>query len=263
MDIKNLFKKLFVLGVIISCVVTLSGCMDLGDFENEQDYYNSFGDVILVYEDTTTIDKNVCTKQYSVRDYFYNKNTSDNFSYGDPLDDESDANKDIPKLQYIYLALPIKKDFEIDSFALFMNTNEDVYVDINLYLVDTLPNNGTFSNIKVKGDMDYNYMVDEDGEFVLDEYGNKTFDYDSPILYDDPSVENLVSSQSFYCAKDEWESFTIDNWETKEGREGSLLVCAGQYLLIKIDNNSGDNPQVENLVSFKMTNMLVRAFNIK
>ena len=96
MRIKIFLKKLVTIGVTAIFAFMLVGCFDLGIFEDEQTYYSVFGDVILVYQNPNVAEKDIENKDYSVKDYFYNKNTGENFGYGDPKDEESDEGKDIP-----------------------------------------------------------------------------------------------------------------------------------------------------------------------
>ena len=47
--------------------VAICGCDDLGAFEDTEEYYASFGDIVLLNEDSK--------EGYDVEEYFYNKET--------------------------------------------------------------------------------------------------------------------------------------------------------------------------------------------
>lgn len=252
MLIKIFLKKVIPLIVAVVMAVTLTGCFDLGDFESEEDYYNSFGDVRLVYQNPESTDKDVDTEDYSVRDYFYNGNTGNDFEYGDPDDDESDEGKDIPSLPYVYMALPIEDDVEIDSIALFFKSSVSGLLKIELYLVDVLPNDGDFTNVKLFGDPERQKKLDENGDPVLDEEGNPILE---PVVYDDPSQEKLVASENVYLNAEVWDSMLVDRF----AGENTLQVKDKQFILLKFVNNGGFKAEDDLSIPFKTTNLLVRA----
>ena len=245
---KALKKTLF---LILSLVIafSISGCFDLGSFENDEDYYDTFGEVRLVYFDNDQVQ----TKDYSVRDYFYNNNTVEDFVYGDPTDDEEDVGKDIPLLPYVYLAVQINKSLQLDSFSLYMQ-GSTVNASLSMFLVDELPDGGDFTDIRNCGDPEYSQKEDEGGNLVFDEEGNPVYDENKPISYSDPTNDSLVAQTSISVSPF-WDSFTIS---TFNGGLDFLEVESGQYLLLRVNNNSGMGNKQEQ-VELKVINMLVRA----
>lgn len=249
---KIFLKRVFPLIVAVLTAVTFTGCFDLGEFESEEDYYNSFGDVRLVYQNPESTDKDVKTCDYSVRDYFYNSKTGNDFEYGDPDDDQPDEGKDIPSLPYVYMALPIKDDFVLDSIALYFKSSVKGLLKIELYLVDTLPSGGNFTNVKLFGDPERQEKLDENGDPVLDEEGNPVLE---PVVYDDPSQEKLIASESVYLNAEVWDSMLVDRFADAN----TLQVKDNQFILLKFVNNGGFKAEDDLSIPFKTTNLLVRA----
>jgi hypothetical protein len=124
MRIKIFLKRLVSISVSAILAVTLVGCFDLGDYSDEAAYYEAFGDVKLVYQNPTVVEKDVENEDYSIKDYFYNKNTGEDFAYGDPKDDDPDEGKDIPQLPYLYMAIPAERNLKIESLALYFNAQQ-------------------------------------------------------------------------------------------------------------------------------------------
>lgn len=252
MRTKIFLKKATCLLVTAFMAVTAGACFDLGDYEDEEEYYNSFGDVKLVYQKVDVLEKDIQSKEYDVRDYFYNKNTGENFEYGDPKDDEPDEGKTIPQYAYVYMAVPFEDDVDMDSFALFFNATTTASLRIAFYVVDDLPGDGAFSNIKLFGDPETQEKKDDEGNTVYDDQGNPVME---TIVYDDPPETCLVTEQSVRLQENVWDSIVVESW--KSGR--SVSVKDGQYLLMKFINNSGARGVEELPVCFRVTNMLVRA----
>ena len=64
MTSNKVIKSLFVLCITAILWVALCGCEDLGTYEDTEEYYSSFGDVVLI--GGTTRDED----EYSVSKYF-------------------------------------------------------------------------------------------------------------------------------------------------------------------------------------------------
>lgn len=249
MRIKSLSKKLFSVLVAAVMAVTLTGCFDLGEFNDEEEYYDSFGEIRLVYQNPESVEKDVEESKYGVRDYFYNKKTGEEFGYGDPEDDEPDEGKDIPRLNYVYMAIPVKRSFNMESFALYFNAVQTGNLKITVFLVNSLPD---FDNIRLLNDPEYQQKLDGDGNPVTDEDGNPVYE---AVKYSDPSDDKRVCVTTLHTDSDRWEAIVVSRWNGNS----VLSVSAGQYLLLRFDNNSGYNSGEEPAIAFRMTNMLVRA----
>ena len=241
MRIKIFLKKLISLCVAVFISATCVGCFDLGDFKNEAEYYDSFGDVGLVYQDPDTDEKSVEEDEYSIQDYFYNKNTGKSFSYGDPEDEEPDEGKDIPQLPYAYMSIPVERDLKMESLGLYFNTTQTCTFEVVLYLVDDLPD---FSNIWLLGEPEYQQKEDDKGEMV-----------NQKIEYSDPDDSKIVARASVQAKAGEWVSILVKDWNSGK----RLEIKESQYLLLRFANNCGISTQKDSLVSFRTTNLLLRA----
>jgi hypothetical protein len=244
MRINIFLKKLLSIGVAVIFAVALVGCFDLGDFSDESAYYESFGDVRLVYQNPNSDKKDIKSKDYSIEDYFYNKNTGENFTYGDPNDEESDEGKDIPQLSYVYMAIPIEQDLSLESLALYFNAIQTCSLEVFFYVVDDLPNGGDFKNIRLLGDPEYQPKTGENGETIYEK-----------IEYSDPSDDLMVAKVTMQVKTGKWDSLIVNKWNSVN----SLEIKDGQYLLLRFVNNSGANTGEKPSVAFRVTNLLIRA----
>lgn len=256
MRIKNL-RFFGALAVLVALTFALSGCFDLGDFEDEEDYYACFGDVGLIAQDEKKND-------YSLKDYFFNKESVNDFG----------GNIVLPSA-YIYLVLPLNKDMEIDSFSLYLCAESEAKIRYSLFLCDSVP-----SNICRYDEFLYQIEEDEEGNPRYDGQGNPVFvqekDGDgnlvynedgSPkyveIVYDDPPASEAVSSGEVDVKEGGWCSFTASQWTTAGGSAKTLSVVSGEYMLVRFENNSGlGKKDGEEKVSFKTTNLMVRALGV-
>lgn len=244
MRINNFLKKLVSIGVAAILAVTLAGCFDLGDFNDEAAYYAAFGDVKMVYQNANAVEKDIQNEDYSVKDYFYNKNTGKNFTYGDPKDEESDEGKDIPQLPYVYMAIPLQEDLSIDSVALYFNARQACSLEVFFYVVDDLPDEGDFTNIWLFGEPEYQPKAGENGETIQEK-----------IEYSDPS-DNLIVARATLQVKDgKWAPLIVDNFD----KGNTLEMKKEQFLLLRFVNNSGANTTGKLPVQFRVTNLLIRA----
>ena len=252
MRIKIFLKKLVSISVAALLSATLVGCFDLGDFSDESAYYDAFGDVGLVYQNPNVIEKAVEQEEYSVKDYFYNKNTGEDFTYGDPKDDESDEGKDIPQLSYLYMAIPVQENLNVDSFALYFNAKQTCNLEVFFYVVDELPDDGNFTNIQLLGDPEYQQKLDEEGNPMLDLNGEEIYE---KVVYSDPDDSLLVANATAHVRNDAWVSMLVDSWNGKN----TIEVKKSQYLLLRFINNGGASTGENPTVAFRVTNLLIRA----
>ena len=116
----NRFKKI-ILAFSILLIFTLVGCADLGDFENIQDYYNSFGEITLSVsnDDHST---------YTVED-FYNEESQEDFT------------TIVEMNEYVYFSVEVSKTMEVDTFSMFFLGQTKETLSISIFVVDSIPTN--------------------------------------------------------------------------------------------------------------------------
>lgn len=247
-----MFKKLLSLFLALltaaTATVALSGCDDLGAYENESEYYSSFGAINLI--EGFSRDKN----EYSVEEYFYNKESRERFL----VSEDRSTYKGVPISDYVYMAIPVKRDMVLDSIALYMKSDVEQTVYLSVFITSRIP-----SEWQGIGDPDKETVI-EDGVEVEKE-----------IEYDDPDHTSSVANAVVRLDGKKWGSFLIDEFATGGGSSKSVKVSNGQYILIQFRNNSGDRVFDEKSgalvdritqtaiekAEFTMTNLLVRALD--
>ena len=250
MRIKIFLKKLVAIGVAVLWTVTLVGCFDLGDYSDESAYYAAFGDVRLVYQEPDAKEKDIDYEDYSVQDYFYNKNTGEDFAYGDPKDSDPDEGKDIPQMPYLYMAIPVERDLKVESFVLYFNAQQSCALEVYFYVVDELPDGGDFTNVRLLGEPEYQQKLDDDGNPMTDDKGEPIYE---KIAYSDPDESSMVGKATTQVQGGKWKDLLMDNWNT-----GNVVqIKESQYLLLRIVNNGGAGTGTS--VAFRVTNLLIRA----
>ena len=264
------FKKI-VSAAIALCItailgIALCGCEDLGEYDDTQEYYNSFGDIILIDETSR--------EGYSVADYFYNKESREDFLEGD-----DGAYKGVEHSDYVYVAIPFRSDIEMDTFALYIHSREDVAVYINVFVID-----------EVKIPSDWKKLSDNEvnsagtgnevnpagtGEATDGESGDDTQQQNK--VYDDPDPETRIGEITVFLKKENWDSFALDRFDVNGASQNSIEIKNGQCILLQIRNNSGVrifdkekqcyvDPQTGlelQKAEVTMTNLLIRALDIK
>ena len=116
----NRLKKI-VLAFSILLIFTFVGCADLGDFEDIQDYYNSFGEITLslTNEDEPT---------FSVED-FYNEESQEDFT------------TIVEMNEYVYFSVEVSKTMEVDTFSMFFLGQTNETLSMSIFVVDSIPTN--------------------------------------------------------------------------------------------------------------------------
>ena len=242
-------KKLVSIGVAAVLAATAVGCFDLGEFSDEEAYYDAFGDVQLVYQNPSAAEKDVESEDYSIKDYFYNKNTGEDFTYGDPKDEESDEGKDIPQLPYVYMAIPVEQDMKVESLALYFNALGTCALDISFYVVAELPDGGDFTNVRIFGEPEYRQIFDDDGNPL---YENNEPLYEK-IEYSDPDDSLLVGKTNIHLKEGDWVACVMENWSSGDVVE----IKESQYLLLRFVNNCAADADTIS-VAFRVTSLLIR-----
>ncbi len=247
MTFKKSVSTCIAICLMATLVVAMSGCDDLGAYEDTEEYYSAFGDVVMI--GGTTED----TEEYSVEKYFYNKESRENF-----LNGEDGAYKGVAYSDYVYVAIPFESTIDIDTFSLYVQSQNNVTVYINVFVTDYIP-----SNWKSMADNEINH--EGTGE-------------SSPTPeYDDPDPETRVGEITVHLKNGKWSSFLLDSFRVNGMTQKSMQIKDGQYILLQIRNNSGvrvfdeaqqvlvdpqtglELPKAE----ITMTNLLIRALEIK
>lgn len=236
MPIKN-FQRVAALA-LTSSMIFLSGCFDLGDYEDEEEYYATFGDVGL-------ISQSGIPTYYSIKDYFFNEESVNDFD-GDI----------VPAEEYIYLTFRANEALRLDSLALFVYTESGETIHYSVFISQSLP-----VNIRAYDAPAYEQETDENGNPLYKEDGTPVM---KEIEYGDPSVEDAVSVGTLYATGKEWSSFTVDYWKTSSSSSSKEIdVSNGEYILVRFENNSGGGRDAGyGRVSFRTTNLLVRSFSV-
>ena len=198
--------------------IALCGCEDLGAYSSTEDYYASFGDVILIGGNAEN------GKKYSVEDYFYNEESRQDFLTG-----EDGAYKGIEQSDYVYVAIPLNRDLKMDSLAMYLQAQDDVTLYINVYVTDKTPTN--WKKLDEAG-AENGASVERFEDTLNDTEGGAQD-------YDDPDPQTRVGDITLYLKDGKWNSFTLDNFKVDGLFEKSIQLKSGQYILLQIRNNSG------------------------
>ena len=230
MTFKKIVSTCLALCIMAALAVAMIGCDDLGDFEDTNEYYDSFGNITLISGTTKE------EKDYSVEKYFYNEDSREDFLKGEERIAYSD---------YVYMAIPFNSDIDMDTLALYLQTQNDVTVYINAYVV----NKSEWDTIRDNDDNSEN----------------------NGKVYDNPNTK--IGEASVHLKNGKWNSFAIDVFKTNAGSQKSIQIKSGQYVLLQFKNNCvEDNKQAYvdpdtglelPKAEITMTNLLIRALEVK
>ena len=257
MTFKRIVKASAALCIAAILVIAACGCEDLGAYENVDEYYSAFGDIVLI--DGATKEEN----EYSVERYFYNKESREDFLRG-----EDGAYKGVPYGDYVYLAIPFESNINMDTLALFIQSRNDVTVYINVFVSDKIPTNW-------RAIADNQVNIDGSGNTLEKEAGAEA--QSTEAVYDDPDPDTRIGEITVHLKNGKWSSFVLDYFKINGETQKSIRINDGQYILLQIRNNSGvrvfdekenvfvdpdtglDLPSAE----ITMTNLLIRALEVQ
>ena len=211
--------------------IALCGCEDLGAYESTEDYYASFGEVVFL--GGTAKDG----KSYSVKDYFYNEKSREDF-----LTDENGVYSGVEHSDYVYVAIPLNKDIKMDSLAMYLQAKEDVTLYVNVYITDTIPKNWKKTEEIDAGGEESAKGSDEAFEYSSVESLAESTEGEAgedEKTYDDPDPQTRVGEVAVYLKGGVWNSFTLNSFNVSGTLEKSIHLKSGQYILLQIRNNSG------------------------
>ena len=257
MRFKSIFKAFVAICMAAIILIAACGCEDLGAYENTEEYYSSFGDIVLI--DGTTKNRT----EYSVETYFYNKESREDFLRG-----EDGAYKGVEYAEYVYMAIPFESSIDMDTLALFIQSKADVTVYISVFISDKIP-----TNWKAVADN----VINQDGSNDVLAEGAENESQNTEKVYDDPDSETRIGEVSVHLKNGKWNSFVLDVFKIGGKTQNSIQINDGQYILLQIRNNSGvrvfneeKQAYVDGLTGIElpkaeitMTNLLIRALDVK
>ena len=253
--------------------IAVCGCDDLGAYSDTEEYYDSFDDIIFIGGAAGS------GKEYSVEEYFYNKDSRDDFLTG-----EDGTYSGVEHSDYVYVAIPLNKCIQMDSLAMYLQAKNDVALYINVYVVDEdeIPTNWK----EIEGS---DISGDESAEVTEENLESKTEKALGTLSetetetegeadeYDDPDPKSRIGEITVHLKGGKWNSFVLDFFRVNDKVEKSIHVEKGQCILLQIRNNGGVrvfddknnvyvDPQtglVLEKAEITMTNLLVRALNLE
>ena len=256
-----MISKKIVRACVVCCItailgIAVCGCDDLGEYGNTEEYYDSFGDIVLI-DGTSREDE-----EYSVKDYFYNKESRENFLAG-----KDGAYKGVVHGDYVYMAIPFENSIDMDTIALYMQSKEAGTVYINVFVTNKIPSAWkAIADLSAQNDQSGNPSDAGSGDGTNEE---KT--------YDDPDPETRIGEVAVHLEAGKWGSFALDVFTVNGKTQKSIQIEDGQYILLQIRNNSGvrvfdeekqayvDSQTGLELqqVEFTATNLLIRALKVQ
>ena len=204
---KHNIKAIFCALVCVLLCFSACGCFpDLGEIENETDYKAKFSSVEFVKSDLYHAEKSITD--------LYNSKAVD-FSAEDFVC-PTESNR------YKYMAVFAGEDVEVSEFALYLCSETDVVMHINVYSADGLP------GIIALG-------TDDDKETYIDP---DTGDEKTRLkTFDEPNSTDALASVTVSLKANEWNSFSITKWLVNTQNLGSVSIEKGKCLLFQFANN--------------------------
>ena len=100
----------------------------------------------------------------------------------------------------------------------------------------------------------YQEKLDANNNPVYDENGNVVY---QSIVYSDPDESKMIAKVTVHLRQNTWNSFTASGWTG-----GSTVeVKESQYILLRFTNNGGASSGDKLPISFRTTNLLIRALS--
>ena len=238
------FFSRIVLCILAIPAVALCGCDDLGEYVDVDEYYACFGEVVLIDGITEK------SSPHLIKDDFYNEESRENF-----LVDDNGEYHGADHGNYVYMAIPLNKDLNVDSIALFLQSmeDEDVTLYINVYVTSTIPEN-------------WKSLADSatEQEGTDGESGEKT-----EVEYDDPTPDLRIGEITVRLKPGKWSSFVLDSFTSGGASKNSIQINDDQIILLQFRNNSGVRDTVGQTLTelrtakITMTNLLIRALDVE
>ncbi len=222
----------FAICLVVCCV--LVGCSpNLGNIENEEDFYKKFPSVKFVGSNLEVVEKE--------SKYLYNESAVNDFNHKDfesPI--ESDA--------YKYMAVVVGENVSVEEFAIYVRSDADVIFSVYAY-AKSLP-----QTIATGGESDFETYTDKDGN-------EKT----RLKEFDEPKNSDAVASKTVSLKKGEWTALYIRSFDALGSGKSALQLQEGSCLLFQFANNCVAYDQEGNLIeneypsaNVSFTAMLIR-----
>jgi hypothetical protein len=168
----------------------------------------------------------------------------------------------------VYIAIPLESGINMDTLALYVQSQNDVTLYINAYVTDRIP-----TDWKAIED---NVINSEQPDGATDEESGEETEKTEKV-YDDPDPKTRIGEIAVHLKSGKWGSFVLDVFRVGETTQKSIEINKGQYILLQIRNNSGVRVFDESQQMFvdpqtmlelqkadiTATNLLIRALNIK
>ena len=153
------------------------------------------------YSAVKLIGSDSSVENYSMSD-FYSKDTVNKFDC--PIAAEN-------RSEYAYVVISVGRNLKLGEVDVFFDSDKDVDLSVTFFVSDDYPT-------KI-----YN---GEEGRYDADEC-------------DEPEDDALVGNASAKLTKNKWKSIRLERWTDPScGTAKRLSVAAGQYLILRIDNNT-------------------------
>ena len=207
-------------------VIALCGCDDLGEYEDTAEYYDSFGSIVLINGATGK------EESFDVAEHFYNEESRDNFVTG------------VLHAPYVYMAIPFKRDIDMDSLALYLHSDLDATLEISFYLTNEIPS------------MKSEEESQKEGKFNI------------------PPKTAWIGDKTVHLKEGKWGSFVLETFSVMGESQKSIQIDSNEnkYVVLLFKNNNlplisdeenNTNSEAESQgASISMTNLLVRALYV-
>ncbi len=220
----------FAICLIVCCV--LVGCSpNLGNIDNEEDFYKKFPSVKFVGSDLKVVEKE--------SKYLYNESAVNDFNNKDfesPI--ESDA--------YKYMAVVVGEDVSVEEFAIYVRSDADITFSVCVYVKEGLP-----KVIATGGESDFETDTDGTTKRLKE--------------FDEPQKSEAVATKTVSLKKGEWTALYIRSFDALGSGKSALQLQEGSCLLFQFANNCVAYDQEGNLIeneypsaNVSFTAMLIR-----
>ncbi len=228
------FQKLTAIAVCGVCVLSLASCADFGVGESADDFKKYFSGVYVLSKKSA--------QKYPI----------DEFN-GDIGMEDTEIPVVVPYQEYSYVGFRVDKqyDLSISEFAFFAKTESGTGVlSLDFYVVDSMPTSikGEDGDVEVPSLDDSEDSSDDNGD---DSTGSADDDSDSTVTEDEIFTPINKFHTSTFLIGEEWDSVLLQF-------DGSKSVNAGQYVVVRINNNCyfSDKAEEDSSVSFTFNYLL-------